>query len=329
MPRYGFNHLWMYVDHSEQVLGPDLPALDFQHRHGLTYVRIPVNYQIWTKDFQYFQPDRGVWDTLDVYLAETRKRGLQLVLNLHRAPGYCINDNHRERHNLWTDPIAQDAFVFLWTEFAQRWRGVPSTDLAFDLVNEPPAVGQFGLTRDNHAALIRRTVAAIRSVDPEREISINGLAGGNLALPELADLGVIHSGRGYQPMAVTHYQASWCAETRGLEPPVYPGTSWDGKIWSKETLRAHYEPWVELQRRGVPVHIGEMGCYNRVPNEVALRWFSDVLSLFHEWGWGYSLWNFAGDFGIVGHGRSGTHWEPFEGLLVDRELLDLYLRNRV
>lgn len=329
MPRYGFNHLWMYVDTKDTVRSADLRALDFQQRHGLTYVRLPVNYRIWTKDFDYFHPDRTVWDGIDAYLDETRSRGLQLALNLHRAPGYCINDNHREKHNLWTDHEAQDAFVFLWTEFAQRWKGVSNEFLAFDLVNEPAAVGQYGLTRENHAALIRRTVRAIRDIDPRREISINGLAGGNLAMPELADLDVIQSGRGYQPMPVTHYQASWCAETKGLPLPVYPGTDWDGRLWDQAALRAHYQPWRDLQAQGVKVHIGEFGCYNKVPNDLALRWFADLLALFEEFGWGYSLWNFEGDFGIAGHGRPGTVYESFEGLKVDRKLLDLYLRHRV
>lgn len=328
MPRYGFNHLWMYVDRPEDIRPADLRALDFQHRHGLSYVRLPVNYWCFTHNFDYYHPDLAVWDTLDRYLDETRKRGLQLALNLHRAPGYCINGNDLEKHNLWTDAIAQDAFVWLWTEFARRWKGVPSDALAFDLVNEPPSVGQYGLTRDNHSRLIRRTVAAIREIDPNREISINGLAGGNLAMPELADLEVIQSGRGYQPMAVTHYQASWCEATRGLPAPRYPGTDWEGGHWTKETIRAHYQPWLDLQARGVKVHIGEFGCYNRVPNDLALRWFADLLSLYREFGWGYSLWNFEGDFGLVGHGRPGTVYEDFEGLPVDRQLLDLYLANR-
>lgn len=329
MPRYGFNYLWMYSLGMGKAQKPDLPALDFQARWGLDFVRIPVDYRFWTKDFKYLEPDLAVWDELDGYLGATSSRNLHLSFNLHRAPGYCINNNQVEKHNLWLDQEAQDAFVFLWESFARRWKGVPSRHLSFDLLNEPPNIGQYGLSRENHAALMRRTVAAIRSVDPEREIVINGLGGGNIAMPELADLGVIHSGRGYQPMSLTHHKASWCAETAGLPVPPWPGASWDGKIWDKETLRAHYAPWRELQAKGVAIHIGEFGCYKTVPNALALAWFADLLSLYREWGWGYSLWNFAGDFGIVNHGRQGTRYEEFEGFKVDKDLLDLYLANRL
>lgn len=330
MPRYGFNHLWVFSrEHSDRPFPADLPALDFQARWDLRFVRVPADYRFWTRDFDYLHPDRRVWESLDGYLEACRERSLHMCFNLHRAPGYCINGNELERHNLWTDPAAQDAFVFLWESFAARWKGVPNESLSFDLLNEPPAVGQYGLTRENHAALMRRTVAAIRAVDPGREIAIDGLAGGNLAMPELADLGVVHSGRGYQPMSLTHHRAPWCADVKDLPLPPYPGAEYAGVRWDKSILRDYYEPWREVQRRGAAVHIGEFGCYNKVPNELALRWFADLLSLYKEFGWGYSLWNFKGDFGIADHGRPGTRYESFEGFNVDRALLDLYLENRV
>jgi hypothetical protein len=254
---------------------------------------------------------------------------MQMSLNLHRAPGYCINRNDLERHNLWLDRVAQDAFVFQWETFARRYKGVPSDRLSFDLLNEPPNIGQYGLTRENHAALIRRTVAAIRAIDPAREIVIDGLGGGHIAMPELADLGVVHSGRGYQPMPVSHHQASWWSGQATAPQPAYPGVRWEGRVWDRESLRAFYQPWRDIVAAGARVHIGECGCYNKTPNDVALRWFADLFGLFKEFGWGFALWNFGGDFGIVEHGRPGAQYEDMHGYKVDRALLDLILASRV
>jgi len=328
MPRYGFNFLWMFVYRDAVPPPPDLAALDLMAEVGLDFVRIPPDYNFWTRDFDYLHPDESVFAHLDRYLEACRQRGFHMCLNLHRAPGYCINRNDLERDNLWLDEVAQNAFVFLWELFARRYQDVPSDSLSFDLVNEPPAVGQYGMTRDNHAALVRRTAAAIRAVDPAREIVIDGLGGGNIAMPELADLDVIQSGRGYQPMALSHYQAGWWKGHEGLPEPVYPGLEWNDKIWNKDALRENYAPWRELEKKGVEVHIGEFGCFNKTPNHAALAWFADLLSLYKEFGWGYSLWNFKGPFGIVEHGRPGTQYEDFHGLQVDRQLLDLYLENR-
>ena len=329
MPQYGFNFLWMYVSDGETPRPPDERALDFLARTGFNSVRVPTNYRSWVKDFDYLHPDESVFSYIDSYLEACRARGLHLSLNIHRAPGYCINRNDLERDNLWLDAVAQDGFVFQWETFARRFLGVPSSALSFDLLNEPPNVGQYGLTRANHAALIRRTVAAIRAIDPAREIVIDGLGGGHLALPELADLGVVHSGRGYQPMPVSHHQAGWWDGNATAPAPEYPGQVWEGRTWNRDTLREFYQPWRDVEAGGARVHIGECGCYNKTPNDIALRWFGDLFGLYKEFGWGYALWNFAGDFGIVEHGRPGAVYEELHGYKVDRQLLDILLDSRV
>ena len=331
LPRYGFNFQWMFsADRTPTPQPPDEKALDFLASTGFDLVRLPTDYRLWTRDFDYFRPDEQVFTAIDQTLSACRSRGLHLSLNIHRAPGYCINDNHLERDNLWEQGnVAQDALVFLWETFAKRYKDVPSDFLGFDLVNEPPKPGHYGLTRKNHAALIRRTVAAIRAITPEREIAIDGLNGGHLAMPELADLGIIHSGRGYQPMPVSHFEAAWWDGWKTAPAPVYPGVHWEGHTWNRDTLRAFYQPWREVEAQGATIHIGEFGCYNHTPNEVALRWFTDLFGLFKEFGWGFALWEFVGEFGVVEHGRSDAKYENFHGYKVDRVLLDLMLQSKV
>ncbi|ORX22725.1 glycoside hydrolase [Thermoanaerobacterium sp. PSU-2] len=330
MKKYGFNFQWIYVwDEGKSPLKPDLKALDFLVETGFNFVRIPTDYRFWIKNFDYFNPDESVFEYIDLYLEECKKRNIHMCLNIHRGPGYCINRNDLERDNLWLDKVAQDGFVYQWQVFAKRYKGVSNKYLSFDLLNEPPDIGQYGMTREIHASLIKRTVEAIRQIDPEREIVIDGLGGGNIAMPELADIGVIHSGRGYQPMALTHYEATWWNGYKGLPMPTYPDLVWDGKMWNKDTIREYYRPWRDVEEKGVEVHIGEFGCFNKTPNEVALRWFKDLLSLYKEFEWGYSLWNFKGPFGIIEHGRDGAKYEDFYGYKVDRELLDLLIENRV
>ncbi len=331
MPYYGFNVQWMLPEAGARPRPPDERALDFIAGQGLDFVRLPMNYRVWTKDFDYLHPDESVLDLLDGYLEACRRRGIHLSMNLHRAPGYCITRSDLEKHNLWLDREAQDAFVFLWQNLATRFRdrGIEPDALSFDLVNEPPAIGLNGFSRDRHAALIRRTVAAIRAIDPARPIAIDGLDGGNLAMPELVDLGVTHSGRGYQPYPVSHWGAGWWDGWRAGDAPRYPGVLYEGRHWTAADLRAFYEPWRAVERAGVPIHIGEFGCYNQTPNADALRWFGDLFALFREFGWGYAMWNLEGPFGIIGHGRPGARIEKRDGYPVDIDLLELMLASRV
>jgi endoglucanase len=330
MPRYGFNFQWMFAQSGSEPAEPDERALDFLAAFGFDFVRIPTDYRVWTPDFDYFHPQERYFAYLDRYLAACRARKMHLSLNMHRVPGYCINNNEQERHNLWLDSIAQDGFTYQWEALARHFLGIPAADLSFDLVNEPPTPGQYGMTRANHAAIIRRVAAAIRAIDPARPISIDGVDGGSLAMPELADLGATHSGRGYAPHAISHYQAIWWPDWRTApENPVWPGLMFNGKVWNQDTLREFYRSWREVQALGVEIHIGEMGCFNRLPNAVALAWFKDLLGLFREYGWGFAFWNFADSFGIIEHGRPGARYESLHGYQVDRELLEIILASRV
>ena len=330
MPYYGFNFQWMFAAKPDvPAQPPDEAALDFMADMGLDFVRIPVDYHFWTRGFDYLHPDERGLAPLDDYLRACRDRGLHMCLNLHRAPGYCINRNHLERDNLWTDSAAEEGFVFQWQSLARRYKGVPGGQLSFNLLNEPPDVGQHGMTRERHEAVMRRAVAAVRAVDPDRPMVLDGLAAGNLVLPELADLGVVHSTRGYQPMYVSHYQAAWWAGSENLPQPAYPGMEWNGTVWDRQALEDHYAPWRALERQGVTVHVGEFGCYNKTPNDVAVRWFEDLFGILRRNRWGYAMWSFRGAFGVVEHGRPGATYEDFHGLKVDRDLLELFLDHRV
>ncbi|MDR2600172.1 MAG: glycoside hydrolase family 5 protein [Oscillospiraceae bacterium] len=326
MKKYGFNMIWMFSYYGKEAKKPDKKQLDFIAKHGFNFIRVPMDYRFWTNEFDYLNPNEKVFEKIDSYIKACQERGLHMSLNMHRAPGYCINNNNIEKHNLWKDKIAQDAYVFLWETFAKRYKGISSKDLSFDLLNEPPDIGQYGFTRKIHEKVMRRTIQAIRDIDPSRLIVLNGIEGGGIAIPELADADVIHSGRGYAPYQLTHYKASWAPLEDGYKwiKPVYPGVMED-EMWDKSALVEYYRPWREVEDMGVEVHIGEFGCYDKTPNDVAMRWFKDLINLYNEYKWGFALWNFAGAFGIVNHGRPGTKYELIDGFKVDRELMELLL----
>ncbi len=321
--KVGFNFLWMFSkwgDRGPEKVNP--VELDFIANEGFNFVRIPTDYRFWTKDFDYTHPDEAILAYIDEYIEECNKRGLHACLNIHRAPGYCINSPERERHNLWRDEEALDGFVYLWELFTKRYAGISSDKLSFDLVNEPSnQPPTHPCSRDDHERVIRTTVAAIRKIDPSREIVIDGFDGGGTALPELADAGVIHSGRGYFPMQVSHYKAEWVKAD--FAKPQYPGEVTPGWNVDIQSLRDYYKPWKEVEAKGVKVHIGEFGCYNKIDNDIAMRWLTDLITVLNENNWGYSLWNFAGTFGVVNHGRPGTVYEDYKGMKVDRPFLEL------
>ena len=154
--KYGFNMLWMYAGNRGRTpQEANETELDFIAEEGFNFIRIPTDYHFWTDGFDYFHPDEKIIAYFDRYIAACNSRGLHVCLNLHRAPGYCINWPEREKHNLWRDPEAQEGFIFLWKMFAERYKGIPSEKLSFDLVNEPCSIGEtHPCTRDDHEKVI-------------------------------------------------------------------------------------------------------------------------------------------------------------------------------
>jgi hypothetical protein len=95
------------------------------------------------------------------------------------------------------------------------------------------------------------------------------------------------------------------------------------RLVNREALEKYYQPWIDLMNKGVGVHCGECGCWNKTPHAVFLSWFSDVLTVLTKNNIGYALWNFTGDFGLLDSGRTDVAYENWYGHKLDKKLLQL------
>jgi aryl-phospho-beta-D-glucosidase BglC (GH1 family) len=275
--------------------------------------------------------DPEVLEEIDRLISMAHKYNLHVSLNLHRAPGYCINAGFHEPFNLWKDIEAQEAFYAHWNMWARRYKEISSSKLSFDLVNEPAYIEDMNdqyakkgpVPGDIYRKVAQGASKAIWSVTPDRLIVADGNGGGSYVIPELADLNIAQSCRAYHPGVVSHYQASWVYKDPSLAPkPVWPGTI-DGKYYGRENLEQFYKPWIELVEKGVGVHCGEGGCYNKTPHNVFLAWFGDILDILTKSNIGYALWNFRGDFGILDSRRTDIEYTDWHGHKLDSKLLEL------
>jgi endoglucanase len=113
---------------------------DFERiaRLGFNFVRLPMSYRCWTDPNDPFRLLEPTLLQIDQAVNWGRQYGIHTCLNFHRAPGFCINGQlSPEPWNLWTDQLALDIFTFHWTQFAQRYKGLPSVNVSFNLINEP------------------------------------------------------------------------------------------------------------------------------------------------------------------------------------------------
>ena len=215
---------------------------------GFNFVRLPMDYRIWIKNGDWNTIDEAAFGEIDQAIAWGRQYGIHVCINFHRAPGFTVA-KPKESHDLWTDAEAQKVCAAHWAFFARRYRGIPNSQLSFNLLNEPG-----DLAPETYRAVVALLVNAIRREDPQRLIIADGLHWGIQPVSLLADLGIAQAARGYQPMRISHFQAGWVSSSGEQAPPVWPLPKISGIVqgaWKQDAARS-------IQIEGpfeVPVHL--------------------------------------------------------------------------
>jgi endoglucanase len=310
---------------------------------GFDFIRLPMAYPRYldidrskniTPDDVY-KIDEKKLDEIDALIAMAHKHNMHVSLNLHRAPGYCINAGFHEPYNLWTDQAAQDAFNFHWSIWAKRYKNTSSKKISFDLLNEPSMREDMNDQHSKSSAVpgdVYRKVAkaaaeTIRKENPQHLVIADGNNVGNSVIPEIVDLNISQSCRGYFPGAISHYKAPWANK----DPEHLPEPKWPGQVGnqylSKSMLETYYQPWIELAKKGVGVHCGECGCWKKTPHDVFIAWFTDVLNILSTNDIGFAVWNFIGDFGVLDSDRADVAYEDWQGHKLDRQFLELLQKH--
>ena len=306
---------------------------------GFNFIRLPIAYPCYldfdrsrniTSEEVYHISEKAI-DIIDSLVSMAHKYNMHVSLNLHRAPGYCVNAGFYEPYNLWRDEAAQKAFYFHWGMWAKRYKNISSKKISFDLVNEPSAREDMNDQHSKHGTVpgdIYRKVAkaaaeAIRQENPGHLVIADGNNVGNSVIEEITDLNIAQSCRGYYPGSISHYKAPWAnKDITNLPDPKWPGQV-GNQYLSREMLESYYKPWIALTKKGVGVHCGECGCWNKTPHDVFMAWFADVTDILSANKIGFALWNFIGDFGVIDSGRSDVAYVEWYGHKLDKKFLEL------
>jgi endoglucanase len=345
LPKWkGFNLLDFYSPSGKPTSKPTTEEhFKWMQDWGFNFIRIPIPYPYYlnfdrSRDIlpeEVYRTDPQKIDEIDHLVRLAQQYNMHVSLNLHRAPGYCINAGFHEPYNLWKDQAALDAFCFHWNMWAHRYKEMGKDKISFDLLNEPTMREDMNdqhspsspLPGELYRKVAAAAVAAIRKENPDRLIIADGNAGGSLVTPELKDLGIAQSCRGYYPHAISHYKAPWAnKDPDHLPVPVWPGQV-GNQYLSRDMLVKFYQPWLELVNQGVGVHCGECGSWKMTPHDVFIAWFTDVLDILSAAGIGFATWNYIGDFGILDSGRADVAYEDWYGHKLDRKMLELLQKH--
>lgn len=303
---------------------------------GFDHVRLPI-------DCDFFQNEEGKFiedhfDMLDKIVKLCKEVGLNIILDLHKAPGYDFNDaGNKEKNNLFVSEELQQAFLKLWDKISKTYGGYDHVVL--ELLNEVVEKENADLWN----ALIKRAVTTIRK-NTKCPIIYGGIQWNSamtvnlLEKPE--DDNIIFTFHFYEPLWFTHQKAYWVPAMDPNETVHYPMTmdefvegskklGYQGEIVEKAAkagITTMGVPFLEFligeaveaaKAAGVPLYCGEFGVIDRAPLEDTVRWYADADEAFRKYDIGCAAWTYRGkDFGLV-----DEHFAP-----IYDELISLWMK---
>lgn len=269
---------------------------------GANVVRLPLNYRHFESDLDPFHYMENGFERLEQAVGWCAKHGLYAILDLHALPGWQNPDWHSDNPThtalFWKQRDFQDRFVGLWQEIARRFVG-NSTVAGYDVMNEPLSNELsnqvYGVYRGSWGmmnAVYRRVVTAIREVDPDHIIFLEGD-------------GFSSKFSGLEPpFAGNLAYSSHNYNRAGWGPGAYPGMHregwWDARMVEKVFL--DHEGTRFTQAHNVPLWIGEFGSvFNGRPEERAdrLRGMEDNIAVFDRFDAHWTAWTYK-DLGVMG-----------------------------
>lgn len=255
---------------------------------GLNLVRLPFNYRHFEDDMNPMAILETGLKHLDRVIKICAENEIYTILDLHAAAGYQNQDWHSDNPSqqalFWQHKHFQDRTVWLWEKIAERYNGNPWV-AGYDPLNEPADP-----TGELLDAFYRRVVAAIRKIDPEHIIFLEG----NRYSRDFAVLG--------PPLPNVVYTLHNYAPPGFIFGGPYPGVT-RGEYVDKDVLRNELMKTCQyMLENQTPIWVGEFGpVYTGVPEQDVMRYqiLEDQLSFYRELGASWSLWTYK-DLGLQG-----------------------------
>jgi endoglucanase len=282
---------------------------------GFDHVRIPVDeVQLWDS---LGNKEKEAFELLHNAIKWAFAAKLRVIVDLHIIRSHHFNV---ESNPLWTDEAAQEKLVDLWRQLSGELNKYPNEMLAYEILNEAVADDP-----DDWNSILKKVISEIRKKEPDRIIVVGSnrwqipSTFPDLKIPE-NDRNIILSFHFYTPMALTHHLAPWSPVAEYTGEVNYPGQvidtshykelseatvkamrDYSNGYFTKEILAKEMSPAIEVAKeKSLLLYCGEYGVYPTIPEDIMLRWYKDVCSIFNANGISYCHWCYKGDFPVVG-----------------------------
>jgi endoglucanase len=295
---------------------------------GFRHVRIPVDLNmVYDERYADFLSAR-IMPVLEGSIQNIIDAELGVIIDLHST---SLDDASNSVYSgrLETEPAFVDNYVTFWKNFAGRLSQFDPEYLFFEPMNEP-------VFQDDPTAwwpIQERLIGAIRESAPDHTIIATAAFWSGIftlvKMEPLDDPNVVYNFHFYEPFIFTHQGADWIGQNvarnaqqipypsnpRKIEPALslaegndalttairnYGDALWDSQKIEDEVAWA--ASWA--RRHGVHLVCTEFGVYKQfAPVVDREQWFKDVRNAFEEYGVGWTMWEYVGDFGLAERNR--------------------------
>ncbi len=287
---------------------------------GCDHLRLPV-------DFENIYDEKKKCDNpigykyIDLCIEWCKKYGLNVVLDLHKAPGYVFDD-FEYSNGFFTNEDLMKLFLDIWDRLSKRYAKY-SDMMMFEMLNE---VTSFDVINEwNDLAL--RCIKVIRKNAPKVKILYGGVGYSAVAavkyIPAPYDENIVFNVHCYEPMAFSHQGAYWVdkmptdfrigypvdektyRDICKIVPSLTNGTlgSADNalKLLKENFFINLFKEAVDCANKyNVPLYCGEYGVIDRADTKSTLVWFKHINDTFNYYGIGRAVWSYKQmDFGII------------------------------
>ncbi|HWR15735.1 MAG TPA: cellulase family glycosylhydrolase [Terriglobales bacterium] len=280
-------------------------------RTGFDHVRLTFNPEPLMLPNGELEP--AMLQALDAAVDTVLANGLNVILDAHPESPF--------KQRLSVDFASRKAFVIFWQKFALHELRRDPERVFFELLNEPEFESS-----DEWSQYQNQIVSGVRAVDRQHTLILGGAKWSGmwelLHITPSEDGNVIYNFHYYDPHTFTHQGATWSMKwlipLRGLRYPAvqdqkkladaqptlegklgvihYGFDSWGFDRISQEIGVA--ADWTRLNH--VVLTCNEFGVYRRFTEPVDReKWLSDVRTALEKNGIGWTIWDYAGGFGVV------------------------------
>ena len=297
-------------DHTIERYDTFITEKDFEEvkSRGYDHVRVPVDYDLFEDDKMNINEERLSY--IDFAVDCCKKNGLNMVLDLHRTPGFSFDPGHNQV-GIFDSEEYQNHFYVIWEMLAKRF-GKFSDMLAFEILNE--------VTKKEYCETWNRVstecIRRIRVYAPDTYILLGGYYNNSIeALKDLEmpyDDKIVYNFHCYEPIVFTHQGAYWVPTMdtsfrchykmpfRSYEElsekqfgQYYSGfEAFDPNKCPDELYFEHMlkEAIAVAEERNVPLYCGEYGVIDKADKKDAAEWFHDFHAVMDKYSVGRAVW---------------------------------------